>query len=69
MALPTPTIRWIAERVGRAGEVVTPTAVPEALNRADISRVIERGAVAPMRVASVIGVASVTVGIAGNGQQ
>jgi hypothetical protein len=69
MALPTPAIGWIAERVGGACEVVTVTTVPQVPNRTDIGGVIERAAVAPVSVASVIGVAPVTVGVAGNGQQ
>jgi hypothetical protein len=66
MAQPAPPIGRITERIGGTDEVVTGTAVPQMLNRTDIGRVIERTGVVPVNVASGIGVAPVTVGVAGN---
>jgi hypothetical protein len=69
MAQPASPIGRIAERIGGTNKVVSSTSVSEVLYRTDIGCVIERLAVAPMDVPPVMGIATVTVGIASDWQR
>ena len=68
MAQPAPTIGRIAERIGGTNKVVSSTSISEVLNRTNIGGVIERVAVTQVNVPPVVGIAAVTVGVAGDWQ-